>query len=311
MNRASCTQLPVLMRRPHSLRSSRGSGPARCVWPKITWDAGTLQARDHLAEPRERAAAERDARTRRVCSGPIPGPVQSRHRRRQAERHRAAAEAPPAGAAVQRPPRRDLEAPAASERAGRRSARPCRSTRTSARAPPRSPRRGPDRPRARRRRGRSARRRAVRGSGPCCGGRRSARGSRTRPRAATPPDRPPGRCAGASERRPRRAAPARRHSTGGLEAERRGIAALEPAAQQRMVVVAGYDDDLADDGGELAQHRLGRGQRLAQRPVPQLERVAEQHEPVELGQPRHQRRSLAVAAQHVLPGRSRRGGDPR
>ena len=66
-----------------------------------------------------------------------------------------------------------------------------------------------------------------------------------------------------------------------------------------MVVVAGDDDHLADGGAELAQHRLGLRQRRPRRPVPELERVAEQHEPVELSQARHQRRPLGLAAQHV------------
>ncbi len=49
-----------------------------------------------------------------------------------------------------------------------------------------------------------------------------------------------------------------------------------------MVVIAGDDDHLADGAGELAEHRLGLRQRRPRRPVPELERVAEQHEPVEL-----------------------------
>jgi hypothetical protein len=35
--------------------------------------------------------------------------------------------------------------------------------------------------------------------------------------------------------------------------------------------------------------------------VPQLQRVAEQHQAFELGEPRHQRRPLGLPAQHVGP----------
>ncbi|MGA8339734.1 MAG: hypothetical protein WB761_33670, partial [Solirubrobacteraceae bacterium] len=51
----------------------------------------------------------------------------------------------------------------------------------------------------------------------------------------------------------------------------------------------------------LRQHRRARRQRIAYGPVPELERVAEQHEAVELGQPRDQRRALLRSAQDVGP----------
>ena len=232
-------------------RSSRGSGPARCVWPKITWDAGTCRRVTTSLNPASAAAAERD-----------PGHVGSQRAdparfspatgRRQAGRHRAAADAPPAGAAVQRCQAGDRKLPRAWPRCRPPLWATVSATRTSARAPPRSPRRGPDRPRARR-----------------------------RPRTVSPGAEPfedrhgvvavavvtVGRVDVLAQPHPWIGDPdACRRERGhegaerlplvpldwGLETERRGIAPLEPAAQQRMVVVAGYHDDLADDGGELA-----------------------------------------------------------
>ena len=50
-----------------------------------------------------------------------------------------------------------------------------------------------------------------------------------------------------------------------------------------MVVIARHDHRLApgsERGADLAQHRLGDAQRLADGALPQLEYIAEQHEPV-------------------------------
>ena len=82
------------------------------------------------------------------------------------------------------------------------------------------------------------------------------------------------------------------------------MAPFEPAPQQPVVVVSGDDDDLAsapEGRAELAQHRRAGRERVANRPVPQLERVAEEHEAVELGEARAERRPLAVTAQHIRP----------
>ena len=72
------------------------------------------------------------------------------------------------------------------------------------------------------------------------------------------------------------------------EPERRrdavAVAALEPRRDERVVVVAGHEHDLAvgaERRARLREERPRRRERLAQRPLAQLERVAEQHEPLD------------------------------
>ena len=60
----------------------------------------------------------------------------------------------------------------------------------------------------------------------------------------------------------------------------------KPRADQRVVVVPRDDDHLGARGqrrAERAQHRLGGGERLVGAALEQLERVAEQHQPVDAG----------------------------
>ena len=73
-----------------------------------------------------------------------------------------------------------------------------------------------------------------------------------------------------------------------LQRQRRGLLAppapVQPAGGERVVVVAGHDDDLGagrERAADRAQDRLGALERLARRSVAQLERVAQQHEPVD------------------------------
>ena len=75
-------------------------------------------------------------------------------------------------------------------------------------------------------------------------------------------------------------------------------APVQPARGDRVVVVAGHEDDLAagpERAADRPQDRLGDGERVARGPVAQLERVAEQHEAVDaveaLEQPREHRRA--------------------
>ena len=88
---------------------------------------------------------------------------------------------------------------------------------------------------------------------------------------------------------------------------RRSAAVLVPEVEQGVVVVAGNEHDLGaarQRVGDRMQHRRGGLERVGHRPVAQLERVAEQHEPV-----RGDRRDLVgqglphvLAAQHVGVG---------
>jgi hypothetical protein len=70
-----------------------------------------------------------------------------------------------------------------------------------------------------------------------------------------------------------------------------------------MVVVSGHDDDLAvraERRSGLCEERSCRCQRLAQRTLTQLQRVAEQHESLDpVTQRLHQRRAQLRAAQQV------------
>ena len=113
-------------------------------------------------------------------------------------------------------------------------------------------------------------------------------------------ERHPRRCAVAAEGLHRQAL----WLTALLELERlRSLerAALEPGLDQVMVMVAGDDDDLAA-GHRLAQrrhHGLGRRQRLYQRPVAQLEHIAEQNQAFAAIERRQQSRADVLAANHV------------
>ena len=103
-----------------------------------------------------------------------------------------------------------------------------------------------------------------------------------------------------------------------LEAERRRRAAapagLEPRGDQPVVVVAGHEHDLgvAERLADRREHRLGGGERVARRPVAQLERVAEQDEPVDAAAGGSSSASSAGrATQDVDAGRGRRGAGRR
>jgi hypothetical protein len=61
-------------------------------------------------------------------------------------------------------------------------------------------------------------------------------------------------------------------------------ATLEPAIEEVVIVVAGDDDHLSplpEDGAQLGEELPARGQRLAQRTVPELEHVAEQDDTID------------------------------
>ena len=78
----------------------------------------------------------------------------------------------------------------------------------------------------------------------------------------------------------------------------------EPVVEQVVVVVAGDDQNLGVAGGlgQVREERGGELERLAQRPVAQLDDVAEQdHSVGSLGR-LEQRRSEALAAQQVVVG---------
>jgi hypothetical protein len=90
-----------------------------------------------------------------------------------------------------------------------------------------------------------------------------------------------------------------------LERERAGRrvlrAALEPGRDERVVVVARDEHDLLGPQ-RLAERRedgLRRGERVAHRPVAQLERIAQQHEPVRAGDRLLQRGERAGTPQGV------------
>ena len=66
-------------------------------------------------------------------------------------------------------------------------------------------------------------------------------------------------------------------------------ATVEPLGHQRKVVVAGGEDDLRarrQRGAEGFHHRTGGRHRLPGRPVAHLDDVSQEHEPVDVGQPR-------------------------
>jgi hypothetical protein len=69
-----------------------------------------------------------------------------------------------------------------------------------------------------------------------------------------------------------------------------------------VVVVAGHEDDLrtvGQRGADRAHDRLGAGERIARGPVAQLERVAEQDEPVDARQPGGQQLERRGPSEHV------------
>ena len=84
----------------------------------------------------------------------------------------------------------------------------------------------------------------------------------------------------------------------------RAGAALEPGDDELVVVVARHEHDLAaaHGGPDLAEERLARSQRLADRAVAQLEDVAEEHEAVGAVQRLEQRRAHLGLAQDVGAG---------
>ena len=75
----------------------------------------------------------------------------------------------------------------------------------------------------------------------------------------------------------------------------------QPRFDERVVVVAGDDHQLAprERRAEVLEERARGGHRVAQRPVAQLEHVAEQHHPVDVRERRQQRRAQLGAAQQV------------
>jgi hypothetical protein len=91
-----------------------------------------------------------------------------------------------------------------------------------------------------------------------------------------------------------------------VEPERGGrvaaLAPIQPAGGDRVVVVAGREDDLPGRAQRVADRphdRLGDGQRVARRAVAQLQRVAEQHEPVDAVEALEQHRERLRSRQHV------------
>ncbi len=88
-----------------------------------------------------------------------------------------------------------------------------------------------------------------------------------------------------------------------LKARRRNLfaAAREPRFDQRMVVVARADHELAPGQrvAELLEERPRRRHRLTQRPVPQLEHVTEQHHAVGVGHRFEQHGAQLGTAQQV------------
>ena len=79
---------------------------------------------------------------------------------------------------------------------------------------------------------------------------------------------------------------------------------VEPAADELAVVVARHDDHLAigpERAPERSQHRLGDGHRRARAALEELDRVAEEHEPVDAVERVEQRRQRAALAQDVAP----------
>ena len=71
-----------------------------------------------------------------------------------------------------------------------------------------------------------------------------------------------------------------------------------------MVVIARHDHDLGAAPSALADRAStgrGRGERVAERALAQLEHVAEQHQPVDAGERLEQRARGSRRAQHVAP----------
>ena len=78
--------------------------------------------------------------------------------------------------------------------------------------------------------------------------------------------------------------------------------AVDPSRHQRVVVVAGQQQQLAaraERASEVAEQRRGELERRALRPVTQLERVAEDHEPVDTAHGLEQRLAQVGSPQQV------------
>ena len=302
----------------------RGSGPARWVWPKTTCAASTSSRATTSPNARSAGAPQLGPATRRPAAArarPVQRPPPAPGTPAISARRRAA----PGGgvrlalAARQRAPRlRRGAVRAAAERADRRAGRSRGSRRRSAPAQPRSPRRVEVRPSGSRTTAPSRRRRAARASAPSCADRSSGRASRTRRRAARRPGRPPARVAGASRRGDRRQHLARAPVDRRFEPERRrrarGARAARASRHQLVVVVARHDHDLAalaERGADRPQHRLGRRERIARRPVTELDHVAEQHQAIDAVERREQRARGPSRAQHIAARCARRGAGRR